>query len=57
MAGQAIDIYKEDGDKPEEGEGIDLEIREEGEFDHLQEGLFFRFDIFVVKTCGKGRLL
>ena len=52
-------VDKDEGDEyePEEGEGIKLEVGEEGESEHLQEAFFLRWDIFMKEAACKRRLI
>jgi len=55
--GEGVDEDEYYEDEPEEGEGVELEMGEEGESQHLQETLFLWFYLFVEEAAGEGRLV
>ena len=53
---ERVNVDEDDGDEPEEGEGVELKKREEGEPQHLQKVLVPGLDVFVEQAAGERRL-
>ena len=53
VEGEWVEVDEDGSCQPEEGEGIELEGREEGEPQHFDKVLIFRFDLPVEETTGE----
>ena len=54
---QRVYVNEGDGDEPEKGEGVELEVGEKSEAQHFEEGLVLGFHFFVEKAASEGGLV